>query len=66
MHLCLCVCMSGLIQNVCDQMEHLINPHAPDPVCQPCADCQYGANVKRLGEPRGKEKAKKEGSDECF
>lgn len=37
-----------LIQKVCDQMEHLINPHAPDPVCQPCADCQYGANVKRL------------------
>ncbi len=47
-------------------MERLINPHAPDPVCQACADCQYGANVKRLGEPRGKEKAKKEESDECF
>lgn len=55
-----------LIQKVCDQMEHLINPHAPDPVCQACADCQYGANVKWLGEPRGNEKAKKEESDECF
>lgn len=46
-----------LIQKVCDQMEHLINPHAPDPFCQPCADCQYGANVKCLREPRGKQRA---------
>lgn len=46
-----------LIQKVSDQMERLINPHAPDLFCQPCADCQYGANVKWLGEPRGKARA---------
>lgn len=46
-----------LIQKVCDQMEHLINPHAPDLCSQPCADCQYGANVKWPGEPRGTERA---------
>lgn len=51
-----------LIQKVCDQMEHLINPHVPDPVCQPCADCQYGANVSRWEE----RKLRKRESDECF
>lgn len=35
-------------------MEHLINPRTPDPFCQPNAGCQYGADVKRLGEPGGK------------
>lgn len=44
-----------LIQKVCDQMEHLINSHAPDPVCQPCTDCQYSANEKQLGNAGGKE-----------
>lgn len=44
-----------LIQEACDQMERLINPHAPDPVCQSRADCQYGANAKQ----RGKEKLRK-------
>lgn len=54
-----------LIQKVCDQMEHLINPHSPDSLCQPRADRQYCADVKRLGEPGGKDSAKKEESDEC-
>lgn len=32
-----CICSVRaihLIQRLCDQMEHLINPHAPDSVCQ--------------------------------
>ncbi len=43
------------------QMEHLINPHNPDPVSQACADCQYGADVKQLGELRGKGKSYERG-----
>lgn len=44
-----------LIQKVYDQMKHSIKAHGPDPVCQPCAACQYGANVKQQEEKRPKE-----------
>lgn len=55
-----------LIQRVCDQMEHLINPRAPDPVRQSCADCQYGANVNGSQSQKGRDKAMKAGSDRCY
>lgn len=48
-----------LIQKVCDQMEHLISPHTPDPDCQCCPDCQYGANVKQPGGTRSSKEMRK-------
>lgn len=38
--------------------------YTPYPVCPHCANCQYGASVKQLGEPRGKRGTKKEENDE--